>query len=125
MPGAGGQAGRRRYVLVARDAPAGGERLSVETAVMMTRDVVNGPQGATKGPQAPRFGLRHLLLVLRRHQIPCSIDSFSDTRPRCRSIRFYPAAGRRDWAIRLTPHIRSRGTSAPRSGLRNGSLERP
>jgi len=51
----------------------------VETAVMMTRDVVNGPQGATKGPQGPRFSAGHLLLVLRRHQIPCSIDSFSDS----------------------------------------------
>jgi len=45
---------------------------------MMNRDVVNGPQGATRGPQAPRFSAGHLLLVLRRHQIPCSIDSFSD-----------------------------------------------
>jgi hypothetical protein len=51
----------------------------VETAVMMNRDFPDGRQGANPGPQAARFSAGHLLMVLRRHQIPCSIDSFSDS----------------------------------------------
>lgn len=46
---------------------------------MTNRDFPDGPQGPTRGPQAARFSAGHLLLVLRRHQIPCSIDSFSDS----------------------------------------------
>ena len=46
---------------------------------MMNRDLVNGPQGAMRGRQAAPVSAGHLLLVLRRHKIPCSIDSFSDS----------------------------------------------
>ena len=45
---------------------------------MMNRDVVEGRQGDMTSPQAARFSAGHLLVVLRRRQIPCSIDSFSD-----------------------------------------------
>jgi hypothetical protein len=44
---------------------------------MMNRDFPDGLQGDTTGPRAARFSAGHLLVVLRRHQIPCSIDSFS------------------------------------------------
>jgi hypothetical protein len=44
---------------------------------MMNRDFADGPQRDTTAPQAARFSAGQLLVVLRRHQIPCSIDSFS------------------------------------------------
>jgi hypothetical protein len=44
---------------------------------MMNRDVVDGRQGDRTSPQTARFSAGQLLVVLRRHQIPCSIDSFS------------------------------------------------
>ena len=40
-------------------------------------DVLDGPQDRTTGPKPARINAGHLLLVLRRHQIPCSIDSLS------------------------------------------------
>jgi len=43
----------------------------------MNRDVVDGRQGDMTSPRAARFSAGQLLVVLRRHQIPCSIDSFS------------------------------------------------
>lgn len=43
----------------------------------MNRDLLDGLQGDATRPQAARFGAGPLLVVLRRHQIPCSIDSFS------------------------------------------------
>lgn len=43
----------------------------------MRRDFPNGPRAGAPGrPDAP-FSAGHLLVVLRRHRIPCSIDSFS------------------------------------------------
>ena len=44
---------------------------------MMNRDFPAGPRGDTAGRRAARFSAGHLLVLLRRHQIPCSIDSFS------------------------------------------------
>jgi hypothetical protein len=44
---------------------------------MTNRDFRNRPQGDTTGPRTARINAGHLLVVLRRHQIPCSIDSFS------------------------------------------------
>jgi len=44
---------------------------------MMNRDSLKGPQDHTTGRQAARISAGRLLLVLRRHQIPCSIDSLS------------------------------------------------
>jgi hypothetical protein len=45
--------------------------------VMMRRDFPTGLRGATTSRQAAPFSAGHLLVVLRRHRIPCSIDSFS------------------------------------------------
>lgn len=44
---------------------------------MMNRDFLDGLRGGTTGPPAARFSAGPLLVVLRRHEIPCSIDSFS------------------------------------------------
>ena len=45
--------------------------------MMTNRKLLNGPQGDTTGPKTARINAGYLLVVLRRHQIPCSIDSFS------------------------------------------------
>ena len=45
--------------------------------MMMKRDCLKGPQDHTTGRQTARISAGPLLLALRRHQIPCSIDSFS------------------------------------------------
>lgn len=42
----------------------------------MTNAAFTGPQAHPKGTGA-RIRAGHLLLLLRQHQIPCSIDSFS------------------------------------------------
>jgi hypothetical protein len=45
----------------------------------MDRHFIDRPRDHT-GTQGARFsGAGHLLVVLRRHRIPCSIDSFSDS----------------------------------------------
>ena len=44
---------------------------------MTNRDFRAGPQHRTKTPTPARISAGHLLVVLRRHQIPCSIDSLS------------------------------------------------
>jgi hypothetical protein len=49
----------------------------LHVTVMMKRDFLDRQQGDTRGPHAARFSAGHLLVALRRHQIPCSIDSFS------------------------------------------------
>ena len=43
----------------------------------MRRDFSNGPRGDASGRPAVPVSAGHLLVVLRRHRIPCSIDSFS------------------------------------------------
>jgi hypothetical protein len=45
---------------------------------MTTRDFPGGPRRHAIGPASPRIGAGQLLVALRRHRIPCSIDSFSD-----------------------------------------------
>jgi hypothetical protein len=37
------------------------------------------PQDRTTGPAPTRISAGHLLVVLRRHRVPCSIDSFSSS----------------------------------------------
>jgi hypothetical protein len=44
---------------------------------MKNRDVVDGPPDHMTGLQPVRVSAGHLLLVLRRYRIPCSIDSLS------------------------------------------------
>ena len=44
---------------------------------MTNRDFLKGPQDHTTGRQTARISAGPLLMVLRRHQIPCSIDSLS------------------------------------------------
>lgn len=45
---------------------------------MTNRNFLNGPKGdTTSPPTTAHINAGHLLVVLRRHQIPCSIDSFS------------------------------------------------
>jgi hypothetical protein len=44
---------------------------------MTNRDFPDGPQARRTGAKSSRIGAGHLLLVLRRNQVPCSIDSFS------------------------------------------------
>jgi hypothetical protein len=44
---------------------------------MMSRDFLDGPQDRTTNPRPARISAGHLLVVLRRNQIPCSIDSLS------------------------------------------------
>jgi hypothetical protein len=44
---------------------------------MTNRDLRDGPQDHTTGPKPACISAGHLLVVLRRRQIPCSIDSLS------------------------------------------------
>ena len=44
---------------------------------MTNRDFLKGPQNHTAGRQTARISAGPLLVILRRHQIPCSIDSLS------------------------------------------------
>ena len=44
---------------------------------MTNRDFLKGPQDHTTGRQTARISAGPLLIALRRHQIPCSIDSLS------------------------------------------------
>jgi hypothetical protein len=44
---------------------------------MTNRDFRNRPQQHTTDATPARISAGHLLVVLRRHQIPCSIDSLS------------------------------------------------
>ena len=46
---------------------------------MTSRNFVKRTQDHTTGPQTARIRAGPLLVMLRRHQIPCSIDSFSDS----------------------------------------------
>jgi hypothetical protein len=43
---------------------------------MTNPDFLDGPKDHTSGPR-PALSAGHLLVLLRRHQVPCSIDSFS------------------------------------------------
>jgi hypothetical protein len=49
----------------------------LHATVMTNRDFLKGPQDHTTGRQTARIRAGPLLVVLRRHQIPCSIDSLS------------------------------------------------
>jgi hypothetical protein len=44
---------------------------------MTNRDFLKSPQDHATGRQAARISAGPLLVLLRRHQIPCSIDSLS------------------------------------------------
>jgi hypothetical protein len=44
---------------------------------MTNRDLLDGLRDCKTGPKSGRIRAGRLLVVLRRHQIPCSIDSFS------------------------------------------------
>ena len=44
---------------------------------MTNRDFPDGPPDHTTGAETARISAGHLLVVLRRCQIPCSIDSLS------------------------------------------------
>src|SRR4051812_21601160 len=44
---------------------------------MTNRDFLDGPPDRETGPSGARMSAGRLLVALRRHQIPCSIDSFS------------------------------------------------
>jgi hypothetical protein len=44
---------------------------------MTNRDLPDGPQDHTTGAKPAGISAGHLLVVLRRYQIPCSIDSLS------------------------------------------------
>jgi hypothetical protein len=44
---------------------------------MTNRDFPDGPQDRETRLKGARISAGHLLVVLRRHRIPCSIDSFS------------------------------------------------
>jgi hypothetical protein len=44
---------------------------------MTIRDVQAHPQAGTTPTRSARISAGYLLVVLRRHRIPCSIDSFS------------------------------------------------
>jgi hypothetical protein len=44
---------------------------------MTNRQFLDDPHGDATGPAMPRINAGYLLVVLRRRQIPCSIDSFS------------------------------------------------
>jgi hypothetical protein len=44
---------------------------------MTNRYAGAGPHDHTSGPRPARISAGHLLVVLRRQQIPCSIDSLS------------------------------------------------
>jgi len=44
---------------------------------MTNRDFLKGPQNHTAGRQTARISAGPLVVILRRHQIPCSIDSLS------------------------------------------------
>ena len=44
---------------------------------MTNRDFPDRPQDRTTGAKPARISAGHLLVVLRRNQIPCSIDSLS------------------------------------------------
>jgi len=44
---------------------------------MTNRDFPDGPQHHPTGARPARISAGHLLVVLRRYQIPCSIDSLS------------------------------------------------
>ncbi|MEO5821386.1 MAG: hypothetical protein ABIT71_12855 [Vicinamibacteraceae bacterium] len=46
---------------------------------MTTHDLQHRPQVHTTGPKRTRIPAGHLLVLLRRHRIPCSIDSLSDS----------------------------------------------
>ena len=45
----------------------------------MKRDCLDDPKVRTMGQARARISAGHLLVVLRRHHIPCSLDSFSDS----------------------------------------------
>ena len=45
---------------------------------MTNRDCRSEPGPRATGQKPTRIGAGHLLVVLRRHRVPCSIDSFSD-----------------------------------------------
>ncbi len=45
--------------------------------MMTNRDCLDSPQDQTIGPEIARISAGHLLVVLRRRRVPCSIDSFS------------------------------------------------
>ena len=45
--------------------------------MMTNRDFLKSPQDHTTGRQTARIRAGPLLVALRRHQIPCSIDSLS------------------------------------------------
>lgn len=47
------------------------------TTMMTNHDVLDGPLDHTTGSKTARISAGHLLVVLRRHQVPCSLDSFS------------------------------------------------
>ena len=49
----------------------------LHATAMTNRDFLDGPQNHTTGPELARISAGRLLVVLRRHQIPCSIDSLS------------------------------------------------
>jgi hypothetical protein len=44
---------------------------------MTNRNFLDGPRGDATGAETARISAGRLLVVLRRHQVPCSIDSFS------------------------------------------------
>ena len=44
---------------------------------MTNRDFPDGPQDHTTDAKPARISAGHLLVALRRHQIPCSIDSLA------------------------------------------------
>jgi hypothetical protein len=46
---------------------------------MTNRDFLDRPPHHTTGLTAARLNAGQLLVVLRRHQVPCSIDSFSSS----------------------------------------------
>lgn len=56
---------------------ASGEEERLHATAMRNRDFLDGPQDRTAGPKPARISAGHLLVVLRRCQIPCSIDSLS------------------------------------------------
>jgi hypothetical protein len=52
-------------------------RWQLQTTVMTNRHFQALPVAEPPSPPAVRFTAGHLLVVLRRHRIACSIDSFS------------------------------------------------
>jgi hypothetical protein len=49
----------------------------LQATAMTNPDFLDGPQDHAAGPKPSRISAGHLLVVLRRYQIPCSIDSLS------------------------------------------------